>query len=224
MLCLSSKYEDTIAVYHMMNGGIKKQQNISEITLTSPSYTNKNMNSSIYTISPSTFTIAEMIRAARQMQSMWFAYEVLTWGIHQQVSIPIGVISDAIDLLYSKGLTLPVQYVYQQLYTQQYITHWHNDSQEYNKILDVHGFNQGMTYAAVTSAMKEILYSCKNNIYFRQKLNDLIIITGTNVGEEKDKLRESRSSETFKLSTEVQRALVENFLPPISSSTVNYEH
>ena len=70
----------------------------------------------------------------------------------------------------------------------------------------------------------------EKNRTFATSFKELVIITGTNLASKNDNGREnalsgernSRKEETFTLSSEVQRALVENFLPPISSSTVTY--
>ena len=56
-------------------------------------------NSKLY-IYPNTFTIAELIRVARELKDSLFAVEVIKWGISEKVFIPIGVFNDAISLAY----------------------------------------------------------------------------------------------------------------------------
>ena len=68
----------------------------------------------------------------------------------------------------------------------------------------------------------------ERNRSFADSFKELVIITGTNLGMKDNEGRENsllrdrsfRKEEAFTLSSEVQRALVENFLPPISSSTM----
>ena len=49
---------------------------------------------------PTTFTIAELTRYSRKVNNPLLAYEVICWGLDHNVFTPMGIISDAISLLY----------------------------------------------------------------------------------------------------------------------------
>ena len=117
----------------------------------------------IPTLSPSTFTIAELIRLARLTKNTDLAYDVILWGLSRSTFIPIAVISDAMSLLYENGASSLVFQLYQHLYQYKVLNHWMDGLETFACSIDVHGYNQGMTYAAVTSAVKEVvlqLYQC----------------------------------------------------------------
>lgn len=110
------------------------------------------MNSKLWV--PSTFTIAELVRLARLTKNAGVAYDVVMWAVSEGTFIPIAVISDAIALLYESGASSLVFQLYQHLYLNKYLNHW-TPGMDFCSI-DVHGYNQGMTYAAVTIAVKEV--------------------------------------------------------------------
>ena len=105
---------------------------------------------------PSTFTIAELIRLARITKNTDLVFDVMKWGISHSTFIPIAVISDAMSLLYETGASTLVFQLYQQLYQCKLLNHWTKGVDSFSCSIDVHGFNQGMTYAAVTTAVKEV--------------------------------------------------------------------
>jgi hypothetical protein len=91
--------------------------------------------------------------------------------------------------------------IYRSLYTNNYINHWSNRR---DNEMDLHTYSRGMAYAAIYIALSEM-----------KKIDSkLTIITGRSIGRSGD------NNEAYKLSTEVQRCLIEDFYPPISSSTV----
>ncbi len=125
---------------------------------------------------------------------------IINWGISEQTYIPPGVVSDAISYVYTEGRIDLALEIYKNLYHNGYINHWSNQAEN---IIDLHTYSRGMAYAAITIALSEI----------KPRKNKLTIITGRNIGRNND-------NNEYKLSTEVQRCLIEDFYPPISSSTV----
>ena len=67
------------------------------MTSTSHSCNDKSFSSSW---KPNTFTIAEFVRSSRSFQSCKLAHDAITWGLRNDVYIPIGVISDCLSLIY----------------------------------------------------------------------------------------------------------------------------
>ena len=63
----------------------------------------------IITITLGIFTIAELIRASREARKPEMTLEVIKWGAKEGVTIPFGVISDAISYVYRYVSTLFVR-------------------------------------------------------------------------------------------------------------------
>jgi len=127
-------------------------------------------------------------------------HNIITWGINEQTYIPPGVVSDAISYVYTEGRIDIAIDMYRKLYSNRYVNHWSNRIQ--NEI-DLHTYSRGMAYAAISIALSEV----------KSEKARLTIITGRSIGRNGD-------DDGYKLSTEVQRCLIEDFYPPISSSTV----
>lgn len=137
LFSLAEKYDSVTQTFSLMQGfpGIGQNRAVG------PSYI------------PTTFTIAELVRAARASADASLAVEALVWGSSHRTFIPPGVLSDAFALLYDKGLMSAIFQLYSTLYSGDYVKHWVAGG---GAAIDVHGFNQGMTYAAVTCAIKEV--------------------------------------------------------------------
>ena len=102
---------------------------------------------------PSTFTIAELVRIARESKQVEFSQDVLFWGVSRDTYIPVGVISDAVSFVYSAGRTEVASAIYEDLYTTGKIQHWKDRS---SLVIDFHNFSRGMAFAAITMAFKEV--------------------------------------------------------------------
>lgn len=137
---VSQLYNQALSVFHTLKNG-------PLVTLTT-----ERRNQAL---APSTFTIAEIIRLARLTSNAELVYDVMKYGLAHSTYIPIAVMSDAISLLYEKGASSLVFQLYQQLYQNKRLNHWTEEGVD-SCCIDVHGYNQGMTYAAVTSAVKEV--------------------------------------------------------------------
>ena len=141
LLFLAEKYSHALSLFEAMSG-----HPISNFNL------NPTIKSSY---SPSTFTIAEFIRIAKKLDDVEVVAAVLQWAALERTYLPIGIISDGISFLFQKGNTDLVFSVYSALLENKMVSHWTHLGQLVE--VDVHGFSQGMTYAAVTSAVKEVL-------------------------------------------------------------------
>ena len=169
---------------------------------------------------PTTFTIAELIRAARASDDTELVSSVMHWGLCEAVLLPEGVISDSISFLFAKGDTVKIMELYTALYDAGKVDHWGDrDRLE----LDLHSYNRGMAFAAIKCAMEEAqdMQEAYSNSKDEEELPDVLtIITGRNEKNRKTASIEEVSREAFVLSTEIQNVLIESFYPPVSSYTV----
>eukprot|EP01041_Mallomonas_annulata_P003691 gene3691-7347_t len=173
---------------------------------------------------PSTFTIAEIIRVGRHHKQVELVEAALRWGVKQGAFLPSAVVGDAFSMLFSEGRTDLVLSLYEELYLNELICHWSNRTE---LTMDLHGYDRGMAFAAMYWALRELSEEERTH-------GILTVITGTSVMRSKDKdnnniinnnnninarSTDPSATETFRLSGEVQRVLVDDFLPPISSYT-----
>ena len=146
----------------------------------------------------------------------------------------VGVISDAVSLVYDVGRIDLALSIYTSLYQAHKIQHWQDMS---NHVMDVHNYSRGMAYAAIDCAIKEVLCHVKRTPNTNKTTVSLIIITGQSLNRPKstsshvgdilydggttgsDRL-ENDSDSSYLLVKELQTVLIEDFYPPISSSTV----
>ena len=140
LLFLAEKYSHALSLFEAMSGQQVLNFNFNR-TRKSP-------------YAPSTFTIAEFIRIAKKLEDVEVASAALQWAALERTYLPIGIISDGISFIFQKGNTDLVFNVYNSLLENKMVTHWTQLGQLVE--VDVHGFSQGMTYAAVTSAVKEV--------------------------------------------------------------------
>jgi len=173
---------------------------------------NKYIND-IWRFRPSTFTIAELVRSGRYIdnKNSHFIKRVIEWSAKCQVFLPEGVISDAVSLIYDSGDIIIAQDIYNVVYKSNSITHWHSDSNINNMILDLKDFSRGMAHCAVARALQEVGHGRKEPI---SECDTITIITG----------KRGNEADQGKVSEAVQRILVEDFYPPISSSTGNTDY
>lgn len=162
---------------------------------------------------PTTFTVAESVSLARRHKRPLLADRVVRWAIRRNTYFPPGVVSDVLDLLYSSGNTDLARCLYKELYAEgaSGLNHW---TDRERLLLDLHGYNRAMVVGALSCAFTELSES-------ERRMGTITIITGTSINREQlpgDRRLEVQSN-TFRLSSEVQRVLVEDFYPPISSST-----
>eukprot|EP01038_Epipyxis_sp_PR26KG_P010147 gene10147-13650_t len=185
---------------------------------------------------PSTFTIAELVRTARKANDSQLAYGSMAWGVREGVFIPMAVIGDSLSLLYSLGRLDLATELYQSLYSNNHIQHWANSQSFYDLStsddsylpsleMELHKFNKGMAAAAIKVALDEIR---RKNL--SKRFDSFVIITGKNLNVQESELNRNNfenknveidpsESEEFRLSNEIQTLLIEDFYPPISSST-----
>lgn len=222
MLTHTNMYIHIEELYKMMSGStaIALQQQ-------SPSVS----NTRIWTWRPGTFTIAEMVRSSREAKKPQLAASVIQWAATEGTFLPSGVISDAISFVYGEGRTDLTKEMYECLYIANYIQHW---SDKGNLEIDLHAFSRGMAYGAISVALSEIRKMIASNnrstgsvINIKKSSKNiktqLTIITGRSINRKEpsdNNGKDSGSSTAYLLSEEVQRCLIEDFFPPISSSTV----
>jgi pentatricopeptide repeat protein len=170
---------------------------------------------------PTTFTIAELVRSAKLSNDPESVFEVMMWGLREAVLLPDGVISDSLSFLFSLGQTESLLDLYNALYDAGKINHWSDrDSFE----MDLHTYSRGMAYAAISCALdeardvEEALFNAGEKSELDTLPRHLTIITGRS--ERARESQEKLAKEAFVLSTQIQDVLVENFFPPIDSSTV----
>jgi len=176
----------------------------------------------------------------------------------QQVFLPVGLIGAGLSFLYALGRTDLVTHTYTHLYTQGAVDHWVDAGHEEEKdkrgggalrIMDLHGFNRGMAFAAVTCAISEVLREAQVQTTTRREVARkestegeenadlrLVVITGKGETRWRQRAGEEEAAQadtelememevedgqggTYVLLDTLQRMLVEEFLPPISSST-----
>ncbi len=169
---------------------------------------------------PTTFTIAELIRAARTCDDPQLVSDVMDWGLREAVLLPEGVISDSLSYLFAVGQMEKTMDLYYQLYDAGKVNHWSN--RDYLE-LDLHSYSRGMAFAAITCAMEEAqdMEEAYANANERGSLPDtLTVITGRSERDRSTSDEESAAREAFVLSSEIQNVLIENFYPPVSSFTV----
>jgi|LauGreSuBDMM15SN_2_FD.fasta_scaffold169576_1 hypothetical protein len=100
--------------------------------------------------------------------------------------------------------------MYRALYSAGRVQHWHDKS---HLEMDLHNFSRGMAFAAIKIAMDEAKLISKANIN-----NELIVITGRSISRSEGNIKSY--DDGYKLSNEIQRVLIEDFYPPIDSSTI----
>ena len=169
---------------------------------------------------PTTFTIAELIRAARACDDPQLVSDVMDWGLREAVLLPEGVISDSLSYLFAVGQTEKTMNLYYQLYDAGKVNHW---SDRDNLELDLHSYSRGMAFAAITCAMEEAqdMEEAYANADERDSLpGTLTVITGRSEKDRSTTDEESAAREAFVISTEIQNVLIESFYPPVSSFTV----
>eukprot|EP01039_Chlorochromonas_danica_P002614 gene2614-2857_t len=158
---------------------------------------------------PKTFTIAEMVRIARRNNDMLLLLDIMRWAaLHtvDQLFIPFPVISDALAGLYASGSTSLCLEAYQALYAAGRLSHWtQKDGQEV--VVDLHTFNRGLAHAALSTALEEVRSDPS-----LVSATSLIVIAGQS-------LSHGDGTQPFCLIEEVQNQLLEEFFPPIPSST-----
>ena len=123
------------------------------------------------------------------------------------------MVSDAVSFVYGNGRTDLALTMYRSLYSAGHVQHWHDKS---HLEMDLHNFSRGMAFSAIKVAIDEAktIPKTKSN-------NELIVITGRSVSRNKDIVNsDSSDDDAYKLSNEIQRVLIEDFYPPISSGTI----
>jgi len=233
MLSYAGMYSHAQQVFLMMAG------RTSSISPTSTS-----SSSMVWKWKPGTFTIAQLVRAAREANLPLLAKDAIDWGVTESTFIPQGVISDSVSLVYGQGRTDLATEIYQRLYGAGLVNHWasplsSSSSSSHSPatgppdinlsaplVLDLHGFSRGMSFAAINTAINEVH---KKGQESRLQIVTLEIITGRGIGRE-GLYRNVQSEEqgeggdevegTYILTNEVQRSLIEDFYPPLPSSTV----
>ena len=190
---------------------------------------------------PTTFTIAELIRSSREAQDTDMAAQVLRWGLQQAVVLPFGVISDGIDFLFKAGDVSKVIELYADLYEAGKLDHWVDRD---NLEIDLHTYNKGMAFAAINCAVEEArdMKIALTNAGENTLPKYITVITGKSEGRiatssvtqnnrkstintnSKARIKSSTPEESdqdgYIISSEIQKDLIENFYPPISSFTV----
>lgn len=158
---------------------------------------------------PKTFTIAEMVRIARRNNDMLLLLDIMRWAAMytvDQLFIPFPVISDALAGLYASGSTSLCLEAYQALYAAGRLSHWtQKDGQEV--VVDLHTFNRGLAHAALSTVLEEI-----RSDPALASATSLVVIAGQS-------LSHGAGTQPFCLIEEVQNQLLEEFFPPIPSST-----
>jgi pentatricopeptide repeat protein len=164
---------------------------------------------------PGTFTIAELVRAAKETTRPVLANDVIKWAVREGAFVPEGVVSDAVSFVYRVGRTDLSLSMYRSLYSVGHVQHWHDKD---HLEMDLHNFSRGMAFAAIKVAIDEAKIIAKNKIN-----RDLIIITGRSISRRsKDNNNNDEDDDLYgyKLSNEIQRVLIEDFYPPIDSATI----
>ena len=150
--------------------------------------------------------------------------DVTKWALFENISLPFGVISDAISYVYNEGRTDIAFDMYRNIYEHGLIQHWScADALE----IDLHKFSRGMAYSAIRCAFDEILQSRK---WLNMPKVPLTVITGKNMKPRDSSALsvaatisnsefEFDTSKPYRVSQEIQNMLVEDFFPPVSSST-----
>lgn len=165
---------------------------------------------------PGTFTIAELVRAAKETTRPVLANDVIQWAVREGAFVPEGVVSDAVSFVYRVGRTDLSLSMYRSLYSAGHVQHWHDKD---HLEMDLHNFSRGMAFAAIKVAIDEA------KIIAKHKINrDLIIITGRSISRgSKDNDNNDDNDDDlygYKISNEIQRVLIEDFYPPIDSGTI----
>ena len=218
LLTSAKMYSETKNIFTLM-------KNSTDVAKTSDYKTirvnHSDRNSSLSAVwRPTTFTIAELIRAARACDDPELVSEVMDWGLREAILLPEGVISDSISYLFAKGQTERTLSLYFKLYDAGKVNHWSNRD---NLELDLHSYSRGMAFAAIICAIEEAreLEQAYINAKENVSLPDMLtVITGRSEMKRDAPLLEKGVQEAFALSSEIQNALIENFYPPVSSFTV----
>lgn len=161
---------------------------------------------------PGTFTIAELIRAAKEANRPMLANDVIQWAVREGSFVPEGVVSDAVSFVYGNGRTDLALSMYRSLYSAGHVQHWHDKS---SLTMDLHNFSRGMAFSAIKIAIDEAKLIARKSLN-----NELIVITGRSISRNKDKGSDDDDDGGYKLSSEIQRVLIEDFYPPIDSGTI----
>ena len=170
---------------------------------------------------PGIFTVAEFIRAAKLSRNPVMALDVIKWALIEETPLPFGVVSDAVSYVYNEGRTDIAYEMYRNIYDNDLIQHWsHIDALE----IDLHKFSRGMAYSSIRCVFNEILQKAE---WSKMPQVPLTIITGKNVKSRKPITstttengdEDNNSTDQYRISQEIQNILVEDFYPPVSSST-----
>eukprot|EP00597_Dinobryon_sp_UTEXLB2267_P000705 CAMPEP_0170070162 /NCGR_PEP_ID=MMETSP0019_2-20121128/8561_1 /TAXON_ID=98059 /ORGANISM="Dinobryon sp., Strain UTEXLB2267" /LENGTH=763 /DNA_ID=CAMNT_0010278379 /DNA_START=191 /DNA_END=2483 /DNA_ORIENTATION=+ len=165
---------------------------------------------------PGTFTVAELVRCARRHHSGELAERAVRWGLPEGrlpaaggagglpapalQRGPHGLVAAAVRGAARGGAAGALAAG--------------SDPQRGPWVLDLHRFNRGMASAAIQRAIRQIKSAGE-----RPPGSRLVVITGRNEPRRRH-VTDSRSGDSYLLSGEIQRVLIEDFLPPIGSSTV----
>lgn len=135
---------------------------------------------------PTTFTIAELIRAARECHRPDLAHEVMMWSAkYEDLYVPVAVIRDAVSYVYGEGMIDLAASMYRALYVAGKVQHWRlcqdgiladipSSRSEWDVddisdlVMDLHNFSRGMAYAAVVCALDEV---CSNRAIIRFRIS-----------------------------------------------------
>jgi hypothetical protein len=210
---LAEMYDETEELFRLMSSKNLKMHS----HLDSEKGLSLQCNDESHCWKPGIFTVAELIRAAKLSKKPNMALNVVMWALSEGTTLPSGVISDAISFVYGEGRTDIAFEMYCQIYKSARIQHWSKFNTNEILEIDLHKYSRGMAYAAIRCALKEIGDMLAQNKFCLDNLEPFVltIITGKNIRESKEE-----SASSFRISAEVQNILVEDFYPPISSSTL----
>lgn len=197
-------------------------------------------------VAPTTFAIAEFVRISRvpvaanldasvvgsRAPDCLLAYASLSWWINftspDRCQLPSGVIRDCLSLLFAGGRRDLALVLYQKLYRQKRLLHWAVEPSSVDTesvrewVMDLHEYSKGMAVAAVSVALAEVAerYGPAGPSTEGEGVDSLVVITGQGINRPLRRSEGPTVGGTFVLVDEIQRLLIENYLPPIASTTV----
>lgn len=174
---------------------------------------------------PSGTTLYEFTDFFRRTNDVESSYRLLDWvcSLNRNVLIPETIVNAILSFIYRQGQTERVLELYRKYCAKLKRVPW-KTSKNGGPEVDLHFMSKGMAYAVLTTSMQQV---AENHLLVNQ--TTFTIITGQNIelrsNAQLQQLSSSSSSsssnklESYRLSDEVQRILIDEFYPPIPSST-----